>query len=140
MKLLTLALFLSFQTFALGVTDSKNLSHYIVGGNDARPEQFPYLVSMRRTIERRHICGGAIVNVRWILTVCCVKKQFLVQKYLKTFIFKAAHCIAMNNINSPNDFVNVVGTVSATSDDGYWYETLRYILHPDWSSAIIRHE
>lgn len=61
---------------------------------------------------------------------------------LKMFsvISKAAHCIAMNNIEGPEDFVSVVGTVSATSDGGFWYETLLYVLHPEWNTAIIRHE
>lgn len=75
---------------------------------------------MRRVPERRHMCGAAIINALWILT--------------------AAHCITANNVNRPSDFVNVVGTISATSDDGDWYETSQYILHPKWSELIIRYE
>ena len=61
MKLLVIFSFVILQAFASipTVPDRR-----IVGGNDARPEQFPYLVSMRRTEGRRHICGGAIVNVK----------------------------------------------------------------------------
>lgn len=66
------------------------------------------------------MCGAAIVNAQWILT--------------------AGHCITANNINQPSDFVNVVGTVSATSDEGDWYETLQYIFHPKWTEIIIRYE
>lgn len=70
MKFFILALLLIAQTFALNLIHPQDTSQYIVGGNDARPEQFPYLVSLRRTDEeRRHMCGAAIVNVRWILTV-----------------------------------------------------------------------
>lgn len=119
MKLL-FVLFLTAQAFALRVSDKQNPGQHIVGGNDASPEQFPFLVSMRRTIGREHICGGAIINLHWILT--------------------AAHCIAFNDIQGPEDFLNVVGTVSATSDEGSWYETSKYVLHPEWNPALVRHE
>lgn len=59
---------------------------------------------------------------------------------LRFYASKAAHCIAANVISGPADLVNVVGTVSATSDEGAWYETLLYVLHPEWNSAVVRHE
>lgn len=69
MKFVIFALFIVTQSTALNLIDPENPSQYIVGGSDAQPEQFPYLVSMRRTENRQHICGAAIVNARWILTV-----------------------------------------------------------------------
>lgn len=39
----------------------------IVGGITAQPGQFPYQVSFRNSFNK-HICGGSIVNKKWILT------------------------------------------------------------------------
>lgn len=69
MKVLFCLVVFAIPALNLNLTNPENPDQYIVGGNDARPEQFPYLVSLRRTVERRHICGGALVNVYWILSV-----------------------------------------------------------------------
>lgn len=71
MKFLFVFILFELQVFGLNLIDRNNPDQYIVGGNEARPEQFPFLVSIRRTNDRVHICGGAIVNVRWILSVSC---------------------------------------------------------------------
>lgn len=69
MKLLIVIFFLVAQSIELDIKDPENPRQYIVGGNDASPGQFPYFVSLRKTSDRQNFCGGAIVNVRWVLTV-----------------------------------------------------------------------
>ncbi len=47
-------------------------SERIVGGTEALPGEFPYLVSLRLPLNEdrsfRHVCGGSIIADRWILT------------------------------------------------------------------------
>ena len=43
----------------------------IIGGRDAEPHEFPYIVSLtlhEPDEEVHHNCGGSILNERWILT------------------------------------------------------------------------
>lgn len=49
--------------------DKKHLpfDNYIVGGQQARPGQFPFLASIRR-INNQHFCGAAILSNRWCLS------------------------------------------------------------------------
>ena len=38
----------------------------IIGGKNAVPGEFPWLVSIKRL--GGHFCGGTIINKRWIMT------------------------------------------------------------------------
>lgn len=40
---------------------------FIVGGSNANPGQFPWHVSVQ-TANANHFCGGAVINIRWVLT------------------------------------------------------------------------
>lgn len=45
------------------------------GFQDAKEGQFPYQVSLRSKTTRKHYCGGAILNSRFILTAAhCISR------------------------------------------------------------------
>ncbi|KAL3182006.1 hypothetical protein MRX96_035469 [Rhipicephalus microplus] len=49
-------------------------SERIVGGRDALYKEFPWLVSLR--LGRRHLCGGALIAPRWVITAAhCLRNR-----------------------------------------------------------------
>lgn len=57
----------------------------VVNGQDAQRHAWPWQISLR--VNGRHICGGSIIDSRWILT--------------------ASHCVERNP--SPRGYTVVVG-------------------------------
>jgi len=52
-------------------------SDFIIGGNDAKDGQVPYIVSLQR-LGVGHFCAGAIIDAKWILTAAhCVERYFV---------------------------------------------------------------
>ena len=55
-------------------------SAQVVGGWDARPNEFPWQISMHRlrdSGEFSHSCGGSIINENWILSAAhCVDTRY----------------------------------------------------------------
>lgn len=43
-------------------------AHAVVGGQEARPHQYPFMVGLVDLDERRVMCGGALVGERYVLT------------------------------------------------------------------------
>lgn len=52
--------------FASGAEEIET-DNYIIGGATARPNQFPFLVSLR-TLKNIHFCGAGIISDRWLLS------------------------------------------------------------------------
>ncbi|XP_015602365.1 chymotrypsin-1 [Cephus cinctus] len=90
----------------LASCNGASLLSRIVGGTTAKISDFPYQVSIR--ISGFHICGGSILNNRWLLT--------------------AAHCIVKYK---PADITLVVGT-NYLSTGGIAYKANSIILHMDY--------
>lgn len=78
----------------------------IAGGQPAGPGQFPFISSIR-SLENIHICAGAIVNDRHILS--------------------AAHCYLVGNAN-PQFFIAYVAAY--TRIDGIPHPLVRIAMHP----------
>lgn len=102
--------------------DAPAKSIRLVGGETARPGQFPYQVSLRRPqkfsnkiVVFRHRCGGSIISNRWVLS--------------------AAHCTqgTYSNASSLSVFVGAHNI----SNDGRAYALDRIVNHPLYQASEI---
>ncbi|KAJ1530224.1 hypothetical protein ONE63_005170 [Megalurothrips usitatus] len=84
-----------------------DIDQQIVGGQDADISSFPWQVSLR--VNGQHICGGSILNKRWVLT--------------------AAHCLPGIYLPSIR-----VGS-SSQSSGGQVYRVLYLVPHPNYTAS-----
>jgi len=56
-------------------SEQVEIDNYIVGGQTARPNQFPFMVSLR-TMQNFHFCGAGILSDRWLVSAAhCTQKE-----------------------------------------------------------------
>ncbi|KAF6214294.1 hypothetical protein GE061_009034 [Apolygus lucorum] len=83
----------------------------IVGGTDASPGEFPWIVSITR--RGGHFCGGSVINRRWVLT--------------------AAHCLCGGtHVLTPPEIKVNVGEHDLRRPSGRVISVSRALMHPDY--------
>lgn len=127
MKLLIIiSLVLKISTFEVN-----DISPKIVGGYDAKRDEFPYMVSLRRAEmeiifdQPFHVCGGSIINSDTVLT--------------------ASHCLYDqfgNHLNQPFSFFVVAGILHMWSDEEHEKKFLvtEIFSHPGFSLETLEND
>jgi len=94
--------------------ETQNNDHMtrIVNGDDARPGQFPYQVSLQAYSGNQfgHFCGGSIIASQWVMT--------------------AAHCCKASFIKRPSSIKIVAGGISLRRNEGVEQERFASLVLP----------
>lgn len=101
----------------VSTTEQQEVDNYIVGGQTARPNQFPFIVSLRN-LQNFHFCGASIISDRWILS--------------------AAHCTQGGNSN-PENVVAVLGA-HHRANDGQAARLDSIVNHPQYNQQWLRND
>ncbi|XP_050988074.1 transmembrane protease serine 11B-like protein [Labeo rohita] len=84
----------------------------IIGGTEAAKGQWGWQTSLH--YQGKHVCGGAIVSPRWVIT--------------------AAHCFMQYDMKLESNWIVVTDTVSISDpSQGKRYHTLQILPHPQFS-------
>jgi len=107
---------LSLAFAAALAAPAEEINPTIVGGSNAAPGQFPFIVSLQWTIlgVAAHICGGSIIGPNWALSAAhCVTE---IPQFGRIDLLVGAHNMA------------VAGEATRAR-----HEVAQTILHPDWT-------
>ncbi|RZB40668.1 Trypsin domain containing protein [Asbolus verrucosus] len=101
--------------FLISTTVQLRISLRVVGGRTAAPDQFPFVASLRNSLNEC-FCGASIIEEKWILT--------------------AAHCVRGL---SAGDFRVVVGT-HVLSTGGVVHRIANIVTHPDFEVNNLKND
>lgn len=92
-------------------------SPYIVGGFNAVPGEFPFIVSLQWVILgiSSHVCGGSIISHHWVIS--------------------AAHCITETPNLGRIELLVGKHNLALTEASQARYTIAQTVLHPDWVSG-----
>lgn len=60
--------FLAILLLAVFIAGTAQPALAVVGGQDAQPGEFPFLVALVTVSDGEQFCGGSIINAHWVLT------------------------------------------------------------------------
>ena len=86
-----------------------NLDPRVVNGEDAKPGEIPFQVSLQLKGSNRHFCGGSVLNANYVLT--------------------ASHCVAGQ---SPSTIEVVAGTVDLTTRPSV-HQVVKITMHEQYN-------
>ncbi|XP_055698814.1 trypsin beta-like [Phlebotomus papatasi] len=84
----------------------RDIDGFIVGGQEANIEDFPYMLSLRAYSQ--HICGASVIADRWALT--------------------AAHCVQY----ASSDEISFLGGTAYLYDGGDTFQADEIYIHPEY--------
>ncbi|QES02365.1 MULTISPECIES: serine protease [Streptomyces] len=95
----------------------------VVGGQEARPHQYPFMAGLVDVLERRVMCGGALIGDRYVLT--------------------AAHCLT-GSYSSPSRVGVLLGdhdlTTGSDSPHAVLAPPARFFPHPEYDPETQRND
>jgi Secreted trypsin-like serine protease len=98
---------------------SANNAPFVVGGQDALRGEYPWQILLAEN--NSFICGGSILNERWVLT--------------------AAHCTNGVNAASLTVLAGVYDQTQINIDQNVQaFRVVRVITHPDWNPGTLEHD
>jgi secreted trypsin-like serine protease len=93
---------------------------FIIGGEPARPDDFPWEVALLRTADKSLLCGGSHLGGGWIVT--------------------AAHCMSDGSGVKKNDINVFYGSNDLTSGGQTAALSLDPIVHENWDPSTLQND